>query len=551
MMISHTFNTPKPELDLSGKNILIVDDYSEMRAVLRNILCNCEADSKRIMMADNGNEAITLLKETKFDIVLCDFILKSGKNGQQVLEQAKHQSLIDPSCLWIMISAEKAMEAISGMAEYKPDAYILKPITEDGLRSRLLKIQAKKKAFAEIYLAMRQQDHEKAMQLCNQRLVTNKAYIADLLRIKCDLLLLTGEYEAAQQFLDTILKERDIPWAKVALARIFFKKNELDSAKDLLTETIETNPTYIEAHDLLAQILLAQSQVEEAAAVLERVVKLSPNSVARQKMLGDIAMKTGKLPDAERAFRKCISLGENSVHKSADAYLSLAKACSANKNPIEALKTLEQLDKNFSTEEIGLKGLSVKGFIYHQNGSKEKARKIADELTHLIATTGGSRPGNGDAVEIARLLMVAGDKDKAIELLQNEIRCNPDNTALLSNITEIFDQAGMAEKGNQLIEASQQEALLIMNRGVLLISKGKYEEAVKAMREANTTMPSNTRVLLNLAHVIITYIQKNGPSPELIEEARSSLTAANQLSPGEPRFARLMASLNELTSSAA
>lgn len=550
MIISHTFNTPKPELDLSGKNILIVDDFSEMRTVLRNILCNCEADSKKIMMANNGNEAIALLKETKFDIVLCDFILNSGKNGQQVLEHVKHQSLIDPSCLWIMISAEKTMEAVSGAAEYKPDAYILKPITEDGLRSRLIKIQAKKEAFTEIYSAMKQQDYAKAMQLCNQRLVSNKAYIADLLRIKCDLLFLTGEYEAAQQFLGKILAERDIPWAKVSLAKILLKKNELDPAKDLLTEAIETNPAYLEAQDLLAETLHAQGQVEEAATILERTVKLSPNSIARQRMLGDIAMKTGKLPDAERAFRKCISLGENSVHKSADTYLSLAKVCSANKNPIEALKTLDQLGKNFSTEEIGLKGLSIKGFIYHQNGSKEKARKIADELTHLIATTSGSRPGNGDAVEIARLLMVAGDKDKAIELLQNEIRCNPDNTALLSDITEIFDQAGMAEKGNQLIEASRQEALLIMNRGVLLISKGKYEEAVKAMREANTTMPSNTRVLLNLAHVIITYIQKNGPSPELIEEARSSLTAANQLSPGEPRFARLMASLNELTSAA-
>lgn len=550
MNINHTFNTPKPELDLSGKNILIVDDYSEMRTALRNILCNCEADTKKIMMADNGNEAIALLKETKFNIVLCDFILKSGKNGQQVLEQAKHQSLIDPSCLWIMISAEKTMEAISGMAEYKPDAYILKPITEDGLRSRLLKIQAKKEAFAEIHLAIKQQDYSKAMQLCNQRLVSNKAYIADLLRIKCDLLLLTGEYEAAQNFLDKILAERDIPWVKVALAKILLKKNELDTATNLLKETIEANPTYIEAHDLLAQTLQVRGDIEEAAAVLERVVKLSPNSVTRQKMLGDIALKTGKSAEAERAFRKCISLGEHSVHKSADAYLSLAKACSINKNPIEALKTLEQLDKNFSAEEIGLKGLSVKGFIYHQNGNKEKARKIADELTQLITTDGSLRSGNGDTVEIARLLMVAGDKDKAIELLQHEIRCNPDNTALLNDITEVFDQAGMTEIGNQLIETSRQEALLIMNRGVLLISKGKYEEAVKAMREANATMPSNTRVLLNLAHVLITYIQKHGPSSELIEEARSSLAAANQLSPGEPRLARLTASLNELTSAA-
>ena len=548
-MIAHTLTVSKPELDLSGKRILIVDDYNEMRTVLRGILYNCNADPKKIEMADNGNQAIALLKEVKFDIVLCDFILKSGKNGQQVLEQAKHQSLIDSSCLWIMISAEKTMEAVSGAAEYKPDAFILKPITEGNLRSRLLKILAKKEVFTEIYAAMKQQDYSRAMRLCDKRLASHKAYMIDLLRIKCDLLLSTGEYEAAQKLLGRILAERNIPWAKVALAKILLKKNDPDAAKDLLKETIEAFPTYIEAQDMLAQTLQTLGDLEEAAAVLERAVKLSPNSVTRQKMLGDTAMKIGKLTDAELAFRKCISLGENSILKTADAYLGLAKVCGTNKNLLEAMKALDQLGKNFSPDEVGLKTLAVKGAIYHQNGDTEKARKIADEIGQAVDAE-DFRSGSGDALEIARLLLVAGDKDKAIQLLQSEIKCNPESAVLLRDVAEIFDQAGMGEQGNKLIETSRQEAMLLMNRGVLLISKGQYEEAVDAMREANAAMPTNTRVLLNLAYAIITYIQKNGPSPELIEEARSSLAAANQLAPGEPRFIRLMASLNELTSAA-
>lgn len=549
MIIAHTLTASKAELDLSDKKILVVDDYSGMRTALRGILYNCNADPKKIQMADNGNQAIALLKEVRFDIVLCDFILKSGKNGQQVLEQAKHQSLIDSSCLWIMISAEKTMEAVSGTAEYKPDAFILKPITEENLRSRLLKILAKKKVFAEIYSAMKQQNYSLAMQLCDKRLLSHKAYMIDLLRIKCDLLLSTGEYEVAQKLLGSILAERNIPWAKVALAKILLRKNDLDAAKDLLKETIEAFPTYIEAQDLLAQTLQTLGDLEETATVLERAIKLSPNSVTRQKMLGDTAMKIGKLTDAELAFRKCISLGENSILKTADAYLGLAKVYGSNKNLLEAMKALDQLGKNFSPDEVGLKALAVKGAIYHQNGDTEKARKIADEIGQAVDAE-DFRSGSGDTLEIARLLLVAGDKDKAIKLLQSEIKCNPESAVLLRDVAEIFDQAGMGEQGNKLIETSRQEAMLLMNRGVLLISKGQYEEAVDAMREANAAMPTNTRVLLNLAYAIITYIQKNGPSPELIEEARSSLAAANQLAPGEPRFIRLMASLNELTSAA-
>ncbi len=87
-----------------------------------------------------------------------------------------------------------------------------------------------------------------------------------------------------------------------------------------------------------------------------------------------------------------------------------------------------------------------------------------------------------------------------------------------------------------------------MNSGVLLVSKGQYKEAVTAMRDARQAMPTNVRVLLNSAYVLITYIQKNGPTQEIIAEARESLYAANTLSPGEPRYSQLTSLLNGLIS---
>ncbi|UJP05337.1 MAG: tetratricopeptide repeat protein [Nitrosomonas sp.] len=549
-MNTHLIKTASSDLDFSGKKVLIVDDFHEMRTVLRNILCNCGTDSKNIYTADSGNAAIALLKETKFDIVLCDLVLKSGKNGQQVLEQAKYQSLIDASCLWIMISAEKTMEAVSGAAEHKPDAYILKPITEENLRTRLLKIWEKKAAFAAIHQAVRQQEYTKAIRLCDNCLVTNKAHTFELLRLKSDLLLFTGEYESVVALSEKILTQRDVPWAKVTLAKALLKKNQTDAANNLLKAAIETNPTFMEAHDLLAQTLQAHGNYEEAFSVLEHAIGLSPNSVIRQKTLGDTAMKIGKAPDAERAYRKSIQLGEHSVYKTADAYLGLAKACVANMNHDEALKTIDQLEKDFSiAEALQLKTLLIRGIVYHQNGETEKVQQIGEKLCQIIDTENSHLESN-DSLEIARLLLASGNSDKAIELLQSEIKSNPDNAALLHTVTEIFNQANMGEKGHQLIETTRREAMLIMNRGVLLISKGQYNEAIAAMRAATKAMPSNARVLLNQAHVIIAYIQKNGVTAELIAEARDSLAAANQLAPGEPRHARLISALHQLTTAA-
>ncbi|MDE2387891.1 MAG: response regulator [Betaproteobacteria bacterium] len=532
-------------LNFAGKNVLIIDDFMEMRNVLRDILYNCGAEIKKMQMAANGNEAVSWMKKVKYNIVLCDLNLGNGKNGQQVLEEAKHQSLIDPSCLWIMITAEKTMEAVAGTAEYQPDTYLLKPITEANLRARLTKIWGKKEIFAEIHKAMKQRDYSKALSLCDQRMVSNKIYAADLIRTKCDLLLMMGEYDRAQGILGKILDARDLPWAKAALAKISLKKNDLAAAKSILEETAEANPAYLEAQDLLAHTLQVMGDLEGAGNVLERSLKFSPNSAIRQKNLGTVSMKLGKLDDAERAFRKSVSLAENSVLRTADAYLGLAKVCSANKNPEQALKTLEQLNKNFAADDVRVKALAVEGMVHHQCGNEQKAKEIAEKIGQSIAT-GSVRPDNESALEIARLLITAGDKGQAIKLLQDEIKRNPESANLLHDVAEIFDGAGMSEEGSQLIETSRQEAMLIMNQGVMLISKGQYEEALSAMRGAYTAMPSNIRVLLNLAYVIITYMQKNGTTPELIGEARRSLQTANELSPGEPRFIRLTAALNEL-----
>lgn len=545
-MITNPINFSPVSLNLSGKNILIADDYQEMRTILRDIFRNLGADVKKMHMVATGEEAIAMLKKVQFDVVLCDLVLGAGKNGQQVLEEAKYLSLVDPSCLWVMISAEKAAEAVTGAAEFQPDAYLIKPVTEMSLCTRLEKIWVRKKAFAEIHQAIKRSNYDEALNLCDQKLASDKANTFDLLRTKCNLLGMTGELERAQNLLEEILSKRELPWAKVALARIFLKKNEWDQAKTLLEETIELNPAYIEAHDLLAQTLQAMDDLTGANDVLERATKLSPNSVMRQQNLGSLSLKIGKLENAERAFRKSIALGENSALKKADSYLGLVKVCGTKKNPDEALRVLGQLTKNFNGDDVRRRALAAAGIIHHQSGDVEKAAQIALELDQSLPNQDERPLTSEESLEVAHLLLVAGDKEKAIRLLQSEIKNNPENTALHKDVSEIFEQAGMQEEGSQLIESTRQEAMLVMNRGVLLVSKGQYEEALGAMREARAAMPTNVRVLLNLAHVIIAYIQKNGSASGLVEEARNSLTAANELSPGEPRFKRLMASLNGL-----
>ena len=74
-----------------------------MRQLLREMLVPLEPT--RIVVGKNGKEAITLLEKNAFDIVLCDYKLGNGKDGQQVLEEARHRNLLSHAAIFFIITA--------------------------------------------------------------------------------------------------------------------------------------------------------------------------------------------------------------------------------------------------------------------------------------------------------------------------------------------------------------------------------------------------------------------------------------------------------------
>lgn len=545
-MISNTASSSSaPDVDFSRRIFLIIDDFQGMRTVIRDVLRNCGANVKNISTAANGKEAVRLLSSQPFDVVLCDFNLGPGQNGQQVLEEAKVKQYIGPACAWIMITAEKTSDAVTGAAEFQPDAYLLKPITEATLRQRLAKIWVRKEMFADIERAIRAGDYAKAVRLCDERASRERSLAPDLTRMKADLLVKAGNFPEARKVFEAVLAERDFPWARAGLAKILIQNGELAQARSMLEQTLQDSPYYLEAHDLLAHTLQSLGELDAAAQSLEHAAKLSPNSVARQKSLGEVSLKLGRLEHAEKAFRKSVNLGENSVLKAPDAYIGLAKTCSAKQDPVEALKVLGDLNKNFNDDQTRLKSMAMEGIVHHENGNPKRAQELAAALEDQVAA-GGTVGAEQASLEVARLFLATGKQDLAVEILQKEVRNNPDSVELANEVKAIFTSAAMGEEGAALVEFSRQEGMKLMNQGVLLLRDGRYEDAIAAMREARQAMPANVRVLFNLAYVLVTAMQKTGVVQELVDEAAEVLQAANHLLPGQARYGQLNAVLQSL-----
>ncbi len=533
---------PQTKTDFSSKLFLVIDDFEDMHTLLRHTLKDCGANTKLIDTASTANEALRLLKEKNYDVVLCDYNLGAGKTGQNILEEAKQHQLIGPACAWLMITAEKTNDTFMGTAEAQPDDYLLKPITSGALRLRLAKIWNRKKAFIEIAAAIASYDYPAAIKLCDQRLEFDEANAVDLLRLKARLMLDSGNTDGARRTFEKAVFERNLPWAKVGLARVRFQEGDLAGAKFLLEGVVEENPYYLEAYDWLTRVCQTLGKHNEAEQVLEKATAMSPNSIARQKSLGDISLKLGKLDKAEKAFKKSVGLGEYSILKTPDAYTGLAKTYSAKGDSSEALRVLDILNKDFDDEAARFKSLIAKGMVYQKSGDSEKARAVAQELSerrkHLP-----QRLESSANLEMAQLLLDTDEKEMAVNLLQEEVKNNPENAEILELIKQVFVGAKMGEQGIALIESTRKSAVEQMNRGVLLAREGKIEDAIIWMRTAREAMPTNARVLFNLAYVLIASMKKTGVKEEIVSEAHEALLEANRLAPGEKRFTELMESL--------
>jgi two-component system nitrogen regulation response regulator NtrX len=107
---------------MSMARILVVEDEKAIRNVLRNILAN-ESTSHLIEEAEDGEQAIHLLGESTFDLVLCD-IKMPKKDGLEVLDYAMEHFGDTP---FVMISGHGDLDTAVQCIRKGAYDYIAKP----------------------------------------------------------------------------------------------------------------------------------------------------------------------------------------------------------------------------------------------------------------------------------------------------------------------------------------------------------------------------------------------------------------------------------------
>lgn len=119
--------------------ILIVDDFSTMRRIIRTLLR--ELGFTAVSEAGDGITALPLLKDGEFDLLITDWNMP-GMNGYDLIK-AIRSNANTASLPVLMITAEAKRENIIEAAQLGVDGYIVKPFTAETLKDKIDKILAR------------------------------------------------------------------------------------------------------------------------------------------------------------------------------------------------------------------------------------------------------------------------------------------------------------------------------------------------------------------------------------------------------------------------
>ena len=123
---------------MADKNtkFLVVDDFSTMRRILRNLLK--ELGYLNVDAAEDGNAALLKLRRDPFDFLITDWNM-AGMDGFQLLKEVRADANLSKLPV-LMVTAEAKRENIITAAQAGASGYIVKPFTAATLDEKMSKI---------------------------------------------------------------------------------------------------------------------------------------------------------------------------------------------------------------------------------------------------------------------------------------------------------------------------------------------------------------------------------------------------------------------------
>jgi DNA-binding NarL/FixJ family response regulator/Tfp pilus assembly protein PilF len=530
---AHTENRDMNELD--GLNALIIEPHAGMRSTIHNMLNMCGLS--KIDHVGSSNQAVKHLGLKQYDLILCEYALEGGQDGQQLLEDVRHHKLMPLSTMFFMVTAEGDYGKVVSAAELGPTDYVLKPFTADRLLERIARGLERRNALLPVYDLMEAGSQREAIAACLDGEERHPRYLVDFMRLRAELHMFLGEPHEAEPLYRQLVETKAIAWARLGLAKTLFLRERYDEAREMLEDLVDANKNFVDAYDWLARTHEAAGALDAAQAVLTEAVTVSPHAVRRLRKLGETALEAGDHDTAEKILKQVVSKAKYSEFKDPQDHVRLVQTLVRKGDPVQAAAVIRDLDKSMAFQKHTPLCSAIASSLVHEYTGNEA--RLAESLAAALAASQDAPDLRPEIkLELARTCIENGMEEGAAEIVRDVMR-NAQNGAAVARAMAVFENAGQAETAQKLAMESRQQVVDLVATGAAKAKSGDYKGAVVLMQEAATKLPDNPQVVFNAALAILKCLDHEGWDERLGQQALAYIAGVRRLDPVNPKLPAL------------
>ena len=260
---------------IGDKKILIADASGVSRANLAKVFNSLGVKAGSMTLVGSYDEAETAIKESRPQVVVCDYDLGS-KCGLDLLQKQRFNNQESKESLFILVTGNTSQTAVARAAEEDVDTYILKPFTADSLKKSIVKAAITKKHPSE--------------------------YLDTIEKGKDD--LAQGKVQEAMMKFAMAMRMDPTP----SLACFYFgqaslMKESIKDAEGSYTKGLNFNKIHYKCMVGMYELLMSQKRYDQAYDVVKRMSHYFPANPQRLTAVLRLAIMTASYQDVERYYQ--------------------------------------------------------------------------------------------------------------------------------------------------------------------------------------------------------------------------------------------------------
>ncbi len=500
---------------LNKSHVLVIDDFAQFRVTLKTMLHKLGA--QHVDQASNAVEALKHCLEADYNIIFCDYNLGDGQDGQQFLEELHQRHMLLKGTLFLMVTAETSSAQVMGAIEYRPDAYLTKPFTNEQLGQRLKRLLTRNQQLAPIHQAMNSGDNQRALKLSDAIMQKEPNLRFSCLRLKSEILEQHAKYDELMGLYQQVINEQSLLWAELGIGKIFYARGEYQMALEHFRLMLENFPRQVSIFDWIAKCQQQLGHSQDAEKTLMEAIDISPKSVSRQANLGEVAQSLDHHETAHKAFEKTIREGHHSCLLKPEYYRqyfeNTRKVASglSGRDQSRLLATTENIAKRMERKYTNDPGamaanLSALANVFSSTGQSGKADDTLSRLSRTLENP-QCQISEKDYANIRGDLETLNASDNGTKSLEK----------IHGRMQSLKVEIAQHEKNEKSAREVNREGLDLAKQKDLVGALDRFREAIKLM-------PQNPNYKLNAAQILLT---DNSNNSAAINEARAYLESIN------------------------